>query len=182
MCPFYFRDEAEADRRRRRIKQERCPHCHCIGFLNCHGFLRGFEEGGNARRLRGFRFFCNNRGRRRGCGRTHSFLLGGVLRRRQLTAPRLWSFLFYALSGLSRLAAWRRAEAPFSLQHAYRIWRAVERRQGELCAALCRLADPPDSTRACALLQLVEHLHRAFAGGGCPIAAYQTHFQQGFLG
>lgn len=179
--PFYVEDEAEAQRYRRRLKQIRCPHCDRIGFLNCHGFLRGFAEGGNGRTVRGWRVYCRNRDGGGGCGRTHSILLASVLCRRQLRAPRLWKFLSFALRGLSRRAAWRRAGAPFSTRHAYRIWARIERGLGALGAALCRIIDPPESAQTDPLLQVFEHLGRALAPAPCAITAFQARFQTGFL-
>ena len=85
----FVRDAQEAQQFRETVKQRRCPFCQLIGFLICHGYLRGFSpdcpEGSDSAEdaLRGWRFYCSNRGRRQGCGHTFSVLLSRCLRRRQ---------------------------------------------------------------------------------------------------
>ncbi len=75
---------------RRESKLLACPHCRRIGWLIGHGFLRGYASNGRDQRLRGRRFFCSNRNRRRGCGRTCSVLLSIFLFRRTVRALHLW--------------------------------------------------------------------------------------------
>ncbi len=135
------------------------------------------------RRSGGIDFYCSNRGRRGGCGHTYSVLLAKVLPRRQLYAPRLWLFISYLLRGLSRREAWRAAGVPFSLRHAYRVWRRILERRHEIAEALCRLRAPPPSEQREPILQLFEHLTGAFAPNDeDPITAFQLHFQRPFLG
>jgi hypothetical protein len=179
----YFRDVEEAETFRGRIKQAPCPHCGVVGLLICWGYLMGYRDADDKRSRRGCRFCCNNRrGRRKGCGATFSVLFADALRRRQVSAPCLFSFILLVLSGLCRRAAWAELKAPFSLQHAYRLWHALERRQMALCEMLCRLREPPESSREAPLFQTLEHLSCAFPQALCPISAFQRHFQSGFLG
>jgi len=72
-CALSFVGSAVAfDEYRTHLKSVSCPHCRAVDNLNRHGFLRGYAEEGSDRVVRCWRIFCSNRGRRRGCGRTHS--------------------------------------------------------------------------------------------------------------
>ena len=99
-----------------------------------------------------------------------------------MTAPQLFEFFTGMLRGLSRYAAWKALGLVFSIRHAYRLWQAFVDQQLRLRALLCRLLAPPKSAAALTELQLLEHLQAAFAVAACPIAAFQLHFQEGFLG
>ena len=173
----FFRDEAEREDFRLALKQRRCPHCAQTGFLICHGYLRGYCLEA-ALTLRGYRFFCSNRWRKRGCGRTLSVLLAHVLPRRHTPAPRLFSFLVLMLSCASVRQAARRLEAGPSLATLGRLWRAFAGQAMEIRRRLTQLVAPPggqalaDNTR-----WTIAHLRRAIAGAGCPVCAYQRHFQ-----
>lgn len=140
----------------RRLKQVACPHCRVTGFLNRHGYLRGYDVEAQrvaspsqapARMLRGWRVFCNNRRRRSGCRRTHPVLRAGMLLKRVVTALLLWNFLLLMLlqAGVNRTdsseepclaAAWREAyrhhvSSPLGLGLAcgYRLWHTWRRAQ-----------------------------------------------------
>jgi len=178
---FYFTDCGEAGKYKQQLKRKSCPHCGLIGFLICHGYLKGYRDGGSKRSVRACRFFCSNRGRRGGCGRTFPVYFQDVLRRRQVSAPCFWRFILLVLRGMSRRAAWVELEPSFSLRHFYLLWDLVRRRQTVLREALCRLCAPPDSRREDPMLHFFEHLSCAFPTANCPIGAYQVHFQQSFL-
>ena len=130
-----------------------------------------FEGGGD--------FFCSNRGRRGGCGRTFSVLLADVLPRRQLRASTLSSFIQNVLRGLSRREAWREAGAPFTPRHARRVWQSIVERYDHIAETLCRLRPPPFCDHQEPLIQLFKHLLEVFPNN--PIASFQLYFEQPFL-
>lgn len=181
---MYCSTPLELDKLKEPLKQTPClnPECRRVGCLIGHGRLLGYGSD-NERVPRGQRVLCSNRRRgEQGCGKTFSILPGDVLCRRQVTAPQLFEFFNGILRGLSRHAAWRTLGLIFSIRHAYRLWQAFLDQQLRLRERLCRLLAPPPSTVALPELQLLEHLQAAFAAAACPIAAFQLHFQEGFLG
>ncbi|PTY02982.1 hypothetical protein DB346_07675 [Verrucomicrobia bacterium LW23] len=141
------------------------------GYLNRHGYLRGYdveaqvvaEAGGDlasARMVRGWRVFCSNRRRRAGCGRTHPVLRAGVLWGRVATALLLWKFLLQMLlqagTGAGRAAskapcvatAWRLAccnhvVPPLSGACGCRLWRVWRWAQPWIRSCLCRRGTSP---------------------------------------
>ena len=77
-----------------RIKQTPCPHCRSVGFLNLHGYLRGYnEKSAHKIIIRARRFFCCPRNQRKGCGRTFSIMAADVLKKFIIRAHSLWLFL-----------------------------------------------------------------------------------------
>ena len=177
----YVRSAVEFNQYRLHLKSVPCPHCRAVGNLNRHGYLRGYEEEGSERVVRGWRIFCSNRGHRRGCGRTHSALLANCLRRRTVRASRLWSFFGHLKSGMTSEAAWEKISSPFSLQCGQRLWSSFVRTQSRIRSLLCRVQLPPTSSLKDSFLQTVEHLHTVFCREICPIQAFQIHFQKAFL-
>ena len=174
----FFKDEAEREGFRRTLKRRRCPHCAQTGFLICHGYLRGYGlEAMPA--VRGYRFFCSNRWRKRGCGRTFTVLLAHVLPRRHTPAPRLFSFLLLMLSCAGVRQAWTRMRAGPSLSTLYRLWRAVAGQTMEIRRRLTQLVPPPDGdAMADNTRWTIRHIQRAFAGLHCPVSSYQHRFQR----
>ena len=65
------------------LKQLCCPSCGAAETLNCNSRLYGNDPDGSedGRIQRGQRVWCSNRGQRRGCGRSFSIFLAGVLPR-----------------------------------------------------------------------------------------------------
>jgi len=184
----FFACREERDAYARRLKTRACPGCGAVGFLICHGFLKGYAPSGDEKVVRGFRFYCSKRRRDGGgCGETYSILLSDVLPRRSTRAPQLWSFFKTVLRGLSRSVAWRRearraapSRPPFSLSHAYRLWARLKAREARIREWVCREAPLPSSDRRGALFQLLEHLNCVFGNPPCPITAWQEHFQSPF--
>ncbi len=164
------------------LKSVPCPHCRGMGHLIRHGFLRGYAEEGSERVVRGWRIYCSDRGRRRGCGRTHSVLLADMLRHRTVRAQRLWKFLAAWIEGMSIKAAWEKVAARFDLDCGDRLMRTLRRFQTHLRARLCREEPPGPCLHRDALAQTLEHLRSIFPSEDCPIAAFQLHFQRPFLG
>ena len=178
----FFADESERDRYRWSLKERPCPACLAVGFLICHGHLWGYVGDGPLRKIRGYRFFCNNRGRRGGCGRTYSIHLARVLPRRQTPAPLLSRFFSLMLSCLSRRRAWFDLGTGVRLSTFYRLWEALCRSAMEIRRRLTQLVAPPaPDLYTDDLHWTIAHLERAFDGQDCPVSAYQRHFQRPLL-
>lgn len=177
----YCSDLAQLNQYLKQIKFVPCPHCGLTGYLIGHGFLRGYAETGQERVIRGRRFFCSNRYRRRGCGCTFSVLLARVMRRFTVRANTLWNLLQAVADGFNIKAGWQRAQTGYSVQSGYRLLRRFERSQTHIRTLLCRIRPPPDSDSQQPLTQLMQHLKVAFASDSCPLESYQSNFQQPFL-
>ncbi len=162
------------------LKLRPCPHCRKPGSLNAHGFLRGYGLG-SSRIIRGKRIFCSNRGRRKGCGRTHSLFLPNIIPTFSILAILLWSFLFLVLSGKSRRQAFRNTFPFKNISRAYSLWKRCLQSQINLRLALSTLCQPPLSTQVNPWLQVLEHLQLAFSHSPCPIGDFQTTTQLAFL-
>lgn len=174
----YVNSAVEFENHKTLLKSAPCPKCRAVSNLICHGYLRGYGECGIAKVIRGWRIYCSNRYRRRGCGRTYSILLAQFLYRRTLTSARLWSFFDGLLSGLNLKAAWEKVISPFSLECAYRIWNAFKRAQFILRSNLCRVSEIAQSSLIKdPLLQPIEQMRSLFLDSACPVSAYQMRFQ-----
>jgi hypothetical protein len=178
----YVNGEAGLDQYRSGMKLVPCPHCGAVGYLICHGYATGYGQKGPERVVRGGRFFCSNRYRRKGCGRTFSVLLAGYMRCRMVPASTLWKFLGGVQRGQSRHAAWYRVGSPFSMQTGYRLWKAVKQQQSWIRTWLSRLRPPPKVDASEPVFHVIEHLRCAFEDAACPIAAFHLYFQRSFLG
>lgn len=167
------------------LKLAACPHCHRTGALIGHGFLRGYAERGSDVEVRGRRFFCSDRGRRTGCGRTTSTKLRTVLSGYVVRTLTLWCFVQAVLDGFTRRAAWlREACGVPSLSSVYRLWRRLCEAQTSLRTRLCREARPPPSTACEPLAQLFAHaavMVGSDACGGDLLAALQGGLGQGLF-
>jgi hypothetical protein len=172
--PRYAPDEATLEQLGDQAKQWTCPHCRRSGTLNGHGFLRGGAEGapGKAAR-RGRRFFCSNRGRRAGCGRTFSVYLAQVIAGASVRTGAWWRFCQARLAGLGSLAAWEQARSGFSLESAYRWWRGWCRAEPAVRTHLWRGREPPEGLGAAII--------RAY-GAADPLAVYQERAQRPWPG
>jgi hypothetical protein len=160
-------------------KLRACPHCRRSGALIGHGFLRGYCERGSEVEVRGRRFFCSNRHRRAGCGRTFSVALMTVLTGFMVRTLTLLRFAQAVLGGVTRRAAWLcEASGAFSLSSGYRLWRRLQGAQSALRSRLSREAPAPLCAAREPLAQLLAHF-AAVLGDGEPdlFAAYQTHIQ-----
>lgn len=164
------------------IKLVSCPHCGRCGALIGHGFLRGYAERGAEQEVRGRRFFCSNRARRPGCGRTFSAVLMTVLRGFVVRTLTLLGFAVAVLSGLTRRAAWlREAGGAFALSSCYRLWRRLQEAQSALRARLCREASAPACASREPLSQLLAHFGVVLGPSGETdlFAAFQARMQRG---
>lgn len=180
--PRFVKDEGALDETLLGIKLVCCPRCKLTGALIGHGLLRGYTEQGSQSVVRGRRYFCSNRGRRPGCGRTFSVKLKSILCGFVARTLTLWCFLQAVLGGLSRRAAWLEAGCAhgMSLSSGYRLWRRLCAAQSALRVRLCQQAPAPASAARDPLAQLVAHL-TAVVGNepGDLLAAYQHRTQRG---
>lgn len=164
------------------LKQTVCPHCRLTGYLNLHGYLRGYDEKIYGKRIiRGRRIFCSNRGRRRGCGCTFSILAAGVLKKFIAGAKSFWRFLNNIAGGLNKIQSFKPAMPNFSQSSCYRFMKKFQITQSKIRSKLLRLCPPPVCASQTAVIQTIFHLRAAFKNSVCPITAFQKHFQTAFL-
>ena len=171
----FLANEAELSEASLGIKLWACPHCRRHGTLTRHGFLRGYDERGPGRVLRGRRVFCSNRYRSLGCGRTFSLLLAAVVAGFVVRAPTLFRFALGFTSGLTRKAAWLAACAgAMSLSSGYRLLRRLRNAQSALRTRLCQHCPPPACAHPEPLAALVAHFRAAFSHAVCPFCDFQA--------
>ena len=174
--PGFVQSEAELEEIRFTLKLQRCPHCGHTGALIGHGFLRGYSDSSDERIVRGRRFFCSNRHRRTGCGRTFSVALSRFLPRFIVTALALFEFVRSVVAGSTRYRAWRQLSVTLSLRSGYRLWQRLGLAQAHLRARLSSLRDPPASSSQQPVAQLMAHFEAAGLVSPSPFAAFQSHF------
>lgn len=175
----FFRSETEIQVFLARLPFLSCPFCGAAGTLVRHGYIRWFhspQESG----IRAWRIRCKKSPRRPGCGRAPSIRLRDTLFRRCFNAKQLWAFIRALQQARSVKSAWERAAIPLSMDSGYRLYRRLCLCQSILRTHLCARAPPPKGKAGVPLLQMFTHLREAFVSG-CPIAAYQEHFQRSFL-
>jgi len=177
--PVYVDTTAEFHSKLKNHHLHACPHCKRVGTLLRHGYLRGYCEEAEPDRHRGWRFYCSNRGRHTGCGRTVSVMLSKCLHRSIITTLTLWKFLSGCCHAASTRSAWEPLSGKFSLESAYRIFKCFQNCQTALRVKLCGLCPPPDCQSGHAHAQSIFHLKNAFDCSD-PMAAFQQHFQQHF--
>jgi hypothetical protein len=107
--------------------------------------------------------------------------LAGFLKRRIVTASRLWSFFDGILSDLSIKAAWERIASPFCPEYGYHLWRKLRRLQSRIRSTLCRKDHPKPSSSKNPFLHTLQHLRDVFSSSSCPISEFQIHFQTPFF-
>ncbi len=163
------------------LKWRQCPNCSRTGLLVGHGFLRGYSATGEDRIVRGRRFFCSDRFRKTGCGRTFSVLLSDMMRGFVVTATILWQFLVQIENGVTPNAAWRAVGQEFSVESGHRLLRYLKKSQSHLRTILCRVRPPPECTSTNPLLQLTAHFRATFPLSSCPFSSFQNHFQEPLL-
>lgn len=175
----FFKTQEEIEGFLTRLPFLRCPFCGAMGTLIRHGYIRWYRSPTDSG-IRAWRIRCKKSPRRRGCGRAPSIRLGECIPLRCFDARQLWSFIRALQQTRSIKSAWEQADIPLSLDTGYRLYRRLGRCQSVLRTHLCARAPPPKMKAGAPLLQVFKHLREAFAGG-CPIAAYQEHFQRNFL-
>lgn len=171
--PRFVRNEEALLAVSREAKGWACPHCRAVGRLNRHGALRGLAEDGSKKTaVRGQRFFCSNRGRRPGCGRTFAIRPRQVIAEATVRSGLLWRFYWGRATGQSVLEAWAALRSGFSLEAAYRWWRRWQRGLPALRTVLARGRDPPRGELVTALVTQY--------GPDDPIGAFQDREQCGW--
>lgn len=173
--------DTERELRELDAKAMTCPHCGLYGTLNAHGWLRGYAEIGSGRVVRGRRWYCSNRFRRPGCGRTWSVLLSHVIAGFTVTTTTLARFVGAVVGGACRSAAWRGVQSGMTLSSGYRLWRRIDRAQPALRTLLSRGSPPPASTSALPMAELVGHLNAALSSEECVLGHFQLRFQRGLF-
>jgi hypothetical protein len=179
----YYQDYNELDQFCLQIKQIQCPHCHCYGFVILHGFLYGYpEENINHLIIRGRRFFCNNRRRQSGCGKTFSLLDFNIIRKFVIHANTLWSFLYNVYCGMTKKQAFRNLHLPFSDTSIYRLYKTFHYRLSFLRSHITRII-PSIKPANCYHpdIQTINDLIIAFPNEINPVGSFQYHFQVSFL-
>ena len=156
--PHFAEDRASLDSFFQRLPLLPCAHCGSCGNLIGHGLLRGYAEADCTRLIRGRRFFCSNRGRKRGCGRTVSVLLAHFVARFVATAATLWTLFSGLAEGLSVERAVAQDVWPLSGRSAYRLAVALRRASFRWRSLLMDWSPAPFSQSPEPLKQLKEHL------------------------
>lgn len=175
----FFRTKTEIKVFLTRLPFLSCPFCGATGTLVRHGYIRWFhspQESG----IRAWRIHCKQSPSHRGCGKAPSIRIGSTLPRRCFGAKQLWAFIMALQQSRSIKSAWEKAGIPLSLDTGYRLYRRLSRCQSVLRTQLCARAPPPKVKTGVPLLQVFAHLKEAF-NRGCPVCAYQEHFQRSFL-
>lgn len=156
-----------------------CRHCGRVGTLVGHGFLRGYAENSSALLVRAQRFFCSNRGRRRGCGRTDSSFIAHFVPHFTITTLTLWR-LFSRLS--SECSAFSNSQAePFPLcpRSAYRLANRLKSASLRWRSWLVTQGASLTSTAFMPLAQLHNQLRKAL--GPRPFSMWQLRVQSSLL-
>lgn len=146
--PRFVKDWRELESLLQQVKQWSCLHCHDVGWLVLHGWLRGYGPRGKEQTLRAKRLFCSNRFTAKGCGGTVSIFLGECFRGLQITATALWLFLQATLEGSSTQAAWEAHGGRLTLSTGYRLWQQLQKALPRLCSWLSRRRAPPKDLAA----------------------------------
>jgi hypothetical protein len=171
--PQFAGDGAELDALVEAAKLSACHHCGAHGTVIGHGFLRGYAEDSSDRVVRGRRFFCSNRGHRKGCGRTVSVLLANWISRFSVALITLWS-LFCGLSNDLSVACAVGFGWPQSMRSAYRLARRLRLSALAWRAWLCARSEAPRILAHNPLAQVREHLICEL--GVSPFSTLQLHF------
>lgn len=184
--------QTECDEFLLKLKLTSCPHCKCVGTLNRHGFLRGYdEEDARCKSIRAQRVFCSNRNQNSGCGRTFSVWIADQVKRLFLSAEQLWMFLSEVAQTNNKRQAFATLDSSMSDSAPYRVWRRFLKAQAAIRTALAALCPPPQfndknvdgkQTGANPASSTLAHLIAAFSGHRLnPIAAFQLTLQTFFL-
>ncbi|WDQ16496.1 hypothetical protein [Rhodopirellula sp. P2] len=190
MCVRICGSKNDAKAFLQKLKLTACPHCHCVGNLNRHGTLQGYQRGIHTHKTaRATRVFCSNRNQNNGCGRTFSVWIAGQIKRLSINANELWKFLDLVDKGASKRQAFAKLNCDLSTSAPYRIWKRFREAQPTIRTALSMvLASPqvnqPQPNIGNAPSGTWAHLRKAFKASLAnpithdnPIAAFQIKFQ-----
>lgn len=159
-----------------------CPHCRASGFLILHGYLYGYEDSMDSKRIRrGHRIFCSDRRRRAGCGRTFSLLQASFMTNFMISTKTLWEFLQSMADGLNRFQAFIPVREKLEISSIYRLFNCFKHNQSRIRTALVTAQGPPDVRDSDPVMQTIGHLKSLFKDDSCPVASFQHRFQISFL-
>jgi hypothetical protein len=182
---IYYNTEEEFEGIRLNLKHDPCPHCRNRGCLVLHGYLYGYGESRKSKRSkRGHRIFCSNRNKRKGkgCGRTFSMLISGLIKNHIISAKSVWKLLDNIKEDKSLVSALRRSDSDIEEAGIYNIIRRFKNNQAKIRTLLIIIKDPPvlKHTKD-SIIQTIDHLRSAFKGSTCPVSQFQYYFQTSFL-
>lgn len=152
-----------------------CRHCGRVGTLIGHGFLRGYAEQSSTRIARAKRFFCSNRGRRRGCGRTDSSFIADFVPLFTITTLTMWSLFSRMSKAHSVVSTSQAAQFPLCSRSAYRIANRLKCASLHWRSWLAELGTSLSSTASRPLAQLHDQLLAAL--GALPFSKWQLRAQ-----
>lgn len=161
-----------------------CPYCGKSGFVVLHGYLYGNQEENRLGRIkRGRRFFCSNRGRNLGCGRTFSYCPPTVIPRFCMGTKTLWQALLKLSNKLPVRTLFHNLSTGLSESTAIRLSARIQKIQSRIRVKLTSmdLAPPAQNGLTSALEETVRFLTAAFFESDEPISSYQLKFQESFL-
>jgi len=183
MFKLYFDNLEEVVDFFSRLKLLICPHCRRIGFLIRHGSLNGnAEDQGSAIIKRGYRIFCSNRNRRKGCGRTFPILYSTFIKNRTVTAKTVSRFLANIVSGMNRLKAFTKTGSSLTVSSCYRIFNGIKLAQARIRTLLLSAQPPPEGVGLLdPVVQTILHLNSVFPLSSCPVSSFQSRFQVSFI-
>ena len=154
-----------------------CRHCDCPSALAAHGYLRGYAASGHDTVSRGLRFFCSNRRRKPGCGRTFSILWDTVIPRCLLRTGQLFGLLQATAGAATLHGAWTASRLLISARSACRWMARWHLLAAHVRTRLCMVVQPPGKTDGLPDPLGLRHLAAAFPTEGCPLAAFQRVLQ-----
>jgi hypothetical protein len=129
---------------------------------------------------RGHRYFCSNKNKRRGCGRTFSILWADCVRGFWVRGKTLAKVLEMLVRGASQSSA--ASKISFARSTVCRWWARFKKAQVRLRVVLCRICDPPSvSPGSSPFFELWEHLKKVCMGGVCLVSDFQHRFQESFF-
>ena len=152
------------------LRVSRHSHQPWIPAGTCSGRARDRDPGDA--------FFCSNRYAKLGCGRTFPVYWYGVIPSATLRTNQLLAQIEAMVSARSVQAALNGLRFPISLRGAHRWLASWKQSTSSIRSRLGLLADPPGKVDGFSDPLSLHHLHAAFPGEACGIAAYQNTFQR----
>lgn len=158
-----------------RLKFMVCPFCGLIGALILHGYLRGYIK--NKLSRRGIRIICNNRRKkkRKGCGKSFSYLYSFLIKGYNYTTEQLWHVALKISNSVTIKDAFFTSGFSCTLKTIYRVWKKFRLRQSAIRSALLSYTHRqlPNTVYPQALQETVTHLVLLFPQAFCPLEAFQ---------
>ncbi|EKD26018.1 MAG: hypothetical protein ACD_79C01405G0010 [uncultured bacterium] len=179
---MYYSTTDELEKFYLKIKLIPCPFCHLIGTLIKHGSWKGFLGYVGLFGIRGYRIFCNNRKRSKGCGKTFSLIPSSIIKGFAIPSSQLWIFLKQKHKSKNIIQAGHHLKNTFSISTIYRLWNLFSLAQSKIRNFIIKITSPPAMNFTTdPALQTIAHLESAFNGSICPVADFQCKFQVDFL-